>query len=116
MNLKFKILCTQENDIIRPKTITHLGRNLTFARTCGRVLDSNFAELCDRPLGSSDFIQIAQLFHTVLIRDIPKLNLKLKSQTRRFITLIDTLYDNRVRVNVLYLFLQIIQCLLIVLF
>ncbi|XP_055920515.1 putative ATPase N2B [Eupeodes corollae] len=94
----FKILCSQENDIIRPRTITHFGRNLTFAKTCGQVLDSTFNELCDRPLAGSDYLQIAQFFHTVLIRDVPQLHMLLKSQTRRFITLIDTLYDNRVRV------------------
>lgn len=48
MDKMFKILCTQENDLIRPKTFTHLGRNLTFAKTCGQVLDSTFNELCDR--------------------------------------------------------------------
>lgn len=49
-------------------------------------------------MAGSDYLQIAQYFHTVLIRDIPQLNLDVKSQARRFITLIDTLYDNRVRV------------------
>lgn len=48
MNRMFKILCSEENDIIRPRTITHLGRNLTFSRTCGQVLDSTFDELCNR--------------------------------------------------------------------
>lgn len=100
MDKIFKVLCSQENDMIRPKTFTHFGRNISFAKTCGQVLDSTFDELCDRPLGASDYIQISQFFHTVLIRDIPQLNLKLKSQTRRFITLIDTLYDNRVRLVV----------------
>ncbi|XP_052866153.1 putative ATPase N2B [Anopheles cruzii] len=100
MDKLFKVLCSQENDMIRPKTFTHFGRNITFAKTCGQVLDSTFEELCDRPHGASDFLQISQFFHTVLIRDIPQLNLKLKSQTRRFITLIDTLYDSRVRVVV----------------
>ncbi|XP_058814719.1 putative ATPase N2B [Topomyia yanbarensis] len=100
MNKIFKVLCSQENDMIRPKTFTHFGRNISFAKTCGQVLDSTFEELCDRPLGASDYLQISQFFHTVLIRDIPQLNLKLKSQTRRFITLIDTLYDSRVRLVV----------------
>ncbi|XP_013106442.2 putative ATPase N2B [Stomoxys calcitrans] len=98
MERMFKILCSQENDIIRPRTITHFGRDLTFQRTCGQVLDSNFEELCNRPLGGSDYIQIGQFFHTVLIHNVPQLTLLLKSQMRRFITLIDTLYDNRVRV------------------
>lgn len=40
---------------------------------------------------------MCQAFHTIIIRDVPQLNLRLKSQARRFITLIDTLYDNKVR-------------------
>jgi hypothetical protein len=48
MNKMFKILCSQENDNIRPKTFTHFGRNISFAITCGQVLDSTFDELCDR--------------------------------------------------------------------
>ncbi|KAG4077028.1 hypothetical protein HA402_016015 [Bradysia odoriphaga] len=98
MNRAFKILCSQETDTVRPRIITHLGRNLTFEKTCGQVLFSTFDELCNRPLAGSDYLQIAQYFHTVLISGIPQLNLKTKSQARRFITLIDTLYDNRVRV------------------
>lgn len=51
-----------------------------------------------QPVGSSDYIQIAQYFHTIIIRDLPQFNIRLKGQARRFINLIDTLYDNRVRV------------------
>lgn len=40
---------------------------------------------------------MSQLFHTVIIRNIPKLTSNKKSQARRFITLIDTLYDHKVR-------------------
>ncbi|XP_050464744.1 putative ATPase N2B isoform X1 [Cataglyphis hispanica] len=94
----FKYLCSMENDVIRPRTICIRGRNVTFQKTCGQVLDSTFEELCDRPLGASDYLELSQVFHTIIIRDIPQLNLRLKSQARRFITLIDTLYDNRVRV------------------
>ncbi|XP_071569660.1 putative ATPase N2B isoform X1 [Temnothorax nylanderi] len=94
----FKYLCSMENDVVRPRTISIRGRNVIFRKTCGQVLDSTFEELCDRPLGASDYLQLSQVFHTVIIRDVPQLNLRLKSQARRFITLIDTLYDNRVRV------------------
>lgn len=51
-----------------------------------------------QPLAASDYLQIAQYFHTVIIKDVPQLDLNSKSQARRFITLIDTLYDNKVRV------------------
>lgn len=49
-------------------------------------------------MAGSDYVQIAQVFHTVFIRDVPQLTLNKKSETRRFITLIDNLYDNRIRV------------------
>lgn len=93
----FKLLCSQENDIVRPRVITILGRNVTFNKTCGQILESTFDELCSRDLGSSDYLQICQIFHTVIIRSVPQLNIKLRSQSRRFITLIDALYDNNIR-------------------
>lgn len=94
----FKLLCSKENDVVRSRTFTILGRNVTFSKTCGGVLETNFTELCDRALGANDYLHLAQFFHTIIIRDVPQLSLKIKSQTRRFITLIDALYDNRVRV------------------
>lgn len=44
----FKYLCSMENDIVRPKTLTFKGRNVTFKKTCGQIIDSTFHELCDR--------------------------------------------------------------------
>ncbi|CAH2107426.1 unnamed protein product [Euphydryas editha] len=95
----FKFLISKETDTVRVRVINILGRNVKFAKTCGRVLDSTFDELCDRPLGASDYLIISKTFHTVFIRELPQLSIfKHRSQIRRFITLIDTLYDNRVRV------------------
>lgn len=48
LNRVFKILSSQENDVVRPRTITHLGRDLKFEKTCGQVLFSTFDDLCDR--------------------------------------------------------------------
>lgn len=124
MDKIFKFLCSMENDIIRPRTLNIMGRNVQFNKTCGQVLDCTFAELCERvstsnkiqfyyldsyqvtnfedcvafqALGTSDYLQLSQAFHTIFIRDIPELSLKKKSEARRFIMLIDTLYDHRVR-------------------
>lgn len=94
----FKILANRENDTVRPRTLTIKERNVTFAKTCGRVADCTFDELCDRPLGAIDYLMMSQLFHTVIVRNIPQMSLTKKAQCRRFITLIDTLYDNRIRV------------------
>ncbi|XP_022702842.1 AFG1-like ATPase [Varroa jacobsoni] len=94
----WKIVCTHETDTVRPRTIIIKGRNVTFKKCCGQVLDATFEELCDRPLGAVDYVYLSQIFHTIFIRDIPRLTIKQKSQARRFITLIDTLYDHHVRV------------------
>lgn len=48
LNRVFKILSSQENDVVRPRIITHLGRDLKFDKTCGQVLFSTFDDLCDR--------------------------------------------------------------------
>ncbi|MCL4127388.1 UNVERIFIED_CONTAM: hypothetical protein GTU68_017835 [Idotea baltica] len=93
----FKILSSDENDVVRPRTLTYHGRNVTYERTCGQIVDCSFEELCDRPLGASDYLQMSRFFHTVIIRNIPVMNRLSKSSARRFITLIDTLYDNKVR-------------------
>ncbi|KAB7507878.1 putative ATPase N2B [Armadillidium nasatum] len=93
----FKILASKENDIIRPRTLTYHNRSVTYERTCGQIIDCAFSELCERPLGASDYLQMSRFFHTVIIRDIPILNQLSKSAAKRFITLIDTLYDNKVR-------------------
>ncbi|CAL8110863.1 unnamed protein product [Orchesella dallaii] len=102
MNKIFKFLSSKENDTVRPKTLTILGRNVTFEKTCGQIVDCTFEELCDRPLGAADYLTMAQFFHTVFIRNVPQLNLKMKSQARRFITMIDTFYDNRVSAMIIY--------------
>lgn len=44
----FKFLVSKENDTVRPRVINIMGRNVKFAKSCGRILDSTFEELCDR--------------------------------------------------------------------
>lgn len=56
-----------------------------------------------------DYLQLSQHFHTIIIRDIPRLNQSSKGQARRFITLVDTLYDNKVSYYLLYLDFIVIQ-------
>jgi cell division protein ZapE len=56
----------------------------------------SFEELCGRPLGSLDYLHLAHSFHTLLLDDIPVLGRERREVARRFMNLIDTLYDNRV--------------------
>ncbi|XP_060523923.1 putative ATPase N2B [Cylas formicarius] len=95
----FKVLISKENDIIRSRTFNIMGRDVPFRKVCGGVLDSSFAELCERPLGANDYLHLAQFFHTIIIRDVPQINLlRMRSEGRRFITLIDALYDHRIKI------------------
>ncbi|KAK6634477.1 hypothetical protein RUM43_011878 [Polyplax serrata] len=98
MDKIFKMLCASENDTVKPKRIVIMGRAVNLAKTCGQVLDTTFSELCDNALGPADYIYISQIFHTILIRNVPKMNLTYRNQARRFICLIDILYGNRNRV------------------
>jgi len=57
----------------------------------------SFEELCGRPLGAADYLGIAAAFHTVFVTDIPRFTLNDINQVRRFITLVDALYDKSVK-------------------
>ncbi|XP_074541190.1 lactation elevated protein 1 homolog B [Halichoeres trimaculatus] len=84
-----------------PLVLSVLGRDVVLGKTCGSIADCTFDELCGRALGASDYLEMARLFDTVFIRHVPQLTLTLKDQARRFTTLIDNFYDNKVRVVLL---------------
>ena len=54
-----------------------------------------FDQLCGTNKGSSDFLAIAQRFHTLVLSGVPKLTLVQHDQTRRFVILLDELYEHR---------------------
>uniref|UniRef100_A0A915CR43 AFG1-like ATPase n=1 Tax=Ditylenchus dipsaci TaxID=166011 RepID=A0A915CR43_9BILA len=89
---------THSITVVRAKTIQILGRVIKIEKCCGRVADMDFDELCNRPLSSNDYLAISRVFHTVLIRNVPVFTRLHLSECRRFITLIDTFYDQKVRI------------------
>ncbi|XP_072356065.1 lactation elevated protein 1 homolog B isoform X2 [Scyliorhinus torazame] len=98
MDKLFDELAQKQNDITRPRILKVQGRELRLSKACGTIADCTFEELCDKPLGASDYLEMAKYFDTVFIRNIPMLTLAKKAQARRLITLIDAFYDNKVRV------------------
>ncbi|WP_284759872.1 cell division protein ZapE [Agrobacterium sp. fls2-241-TYG-188a] len=74
------------------------GRSIHVPRSTGRIARFSFSDLCERPLGASDFLAIAARFDTVFIDHIPLLDANKRNETKRFIILIDALYDHTVRV------------------
>ncbi|XP_061098536.1 lactation elevated protein 1 homolog B isoform X1 [Conger conger] len=101
MEKLFDELARKQNAITRPRILRVQGRKLHLSKTCGTLADCAFEELCERPVGSADYLEMALQFDTVFIRDVPQLTLKEVNQARRLINLIDTLYDNKVRVVIL---------------
>ena len=73
------------------------GRSIEVPRSVGRVARFTFSQLCERPLGAADFLKIAERYDTVFIDHIPRLGPEKRNETKRFILLIDTLYDRGVR-------------------
>ena len=69
------------------------GRKLIASRTAMGVARFSFDELCRQPLGANDYLTLVDHFHTLIIEDIPKLTPGERNEARRFITLIDTLYN-----------------------
>jgi cell division protein ZapE len=80
-----------------PAQIELLGRALHVPEAWDGVARFSFDDLCRRPLGAPDFLAIAQRFHTLLIDDIRVMSADQRNEAKRFINLIDTLYDQRVK-------------------
>jgi cell division protein ZapE len=79
-----------------PVTLEVKGRKLAVPKAALGVARFSFEELCAQPLGTIDFLAIAHAFHTVFIDGIPDFSNVRRDVLRRFINLIDTLYDNRI--------------------
>jgi cell division protein ZapE len=77
-------------------TLEVKARKVFVPRAAMGVARFAFSDLCEKPLGSLDYLQIAHAFHTIIIEHIPLLGPARRNEARRFINLIDTLYDNRI--------------------
>lgn len=78
-----------------------LGRKLTVPKASRSCASFTFFELCGEALGPPDYLAIAKAYATVFITGIPKLKVHQRNETRRFILMIDTFYDARIRVVLL---------------
>ncbi len=72
------------------------GRKVRVPEAANGVAIFDFADLCMQPLGPLDYLAMAQLYHTIVVTNVPELNRNRRAEARRFINLIDTLYDAHV--------------------
>lgn len=80
-----------------PVELDVLGRALRVPEARANVARFSHADLCEQALGAADFLAIAEAFHTVIIDGIKIIGAAQKNEAKRFITLIDTLYDRHVK-------------------
>ncbi|WOC16245.1 cell division protein ZapE [Pseudochrobactrum sp. MP213Fo] len=81
-----------------PETIKVKGREILLTRTAGNAVRVSFDELCARPLAAADYLAITARFRTMFIDHVPVLDLAKRNEAKRFILLVDTLYDHHARV------------------
>ena len=73
------------------------GRTLHVPKSLKGVAVFSFKRLCGEARGASDYIAIAQAYHTVILVGIPRMGPENRNEAARFVTLIDTLYENKVK-------------------
>jgi cell division protein ZapE len=86
-----------QNAPIKTTILPVLGRQLTLSAVHNKVLLTSFHELCAEPLASGDYLHLMQQFDTVLLADIPQLSPNQRNEAKRFITLIDVLYEHKIK-------------------
>ena len=80
--------------------LTIKGRQVDVPMAALGAARFTFSELCEKPLGATDYLKIAQSFHTLFIEGIPNFTAEKRNEAKRFINLIDTLYDAGVKIVV----------------
>jgi cell division protein ZapE len=81
----------------KPRDIAIKGRVLHVPCSANGVARFSFAELCQQPLAASDYLRLAHDYHTIMIDRVPVMDYADRNAAKRFITLIDALYDNAVK-------------------
>ena len=78
------------------KVLEIKGRNLILKNFYDKIIKFEFEELCNRNLGSEDYIKIAETCEFILIKNLPNFNDNNSDQQQRFITLIDIIYEKKI--------------------
>lgn len=81
----------------RAESIAVMGRAVEVPRSAGDAARFDFADLCGNPLGARDYAAIAARYDTIFVDRVPVMGDASRNEAKRFILLIDTLYDKRLR-------------------
>ncbi len=73
------------------------GRTVKIPQQAKGVARFHFSDLCEKPLGAHDYLALTKHFHTMVLAGIPQLGPDRRNEARRFVILIDILYDNAIK-------------------
>ncbi|MDE2437451.1 MAG: AFG1 family ATPase [Sphingomonadales bacterium] len=76
------------------------GRTLHVPKSFKGVAVFSFKRLCGEPRGAADYLAVARAYHTVILVGIPRMGPDRRNEAARFVTLIDALYENKVKLLV----------------
>lgn len=82
---------------LKPGVVEVLGRKVTLTSVHGNIALSSFEELCLQALGPADYLEIGKQFDILILSGIPKLTNEKCNEAKRFVTLIDALYEHKVK-------------------
>ena len=80
---------------VHPDMVAVGGRSIIVPEAAGDVARFTFADLCEAPLGPSDYMEIGSHYDIVLVSGVPRLTPAKRDAARRFVTLVDALYEHR---------------------
>ena len=86
----------------RETILTVQGRELVLKQTAAGVARTSFARLCDNNLGAADYLRLSHAFQTVILENVPQLGPHNRNEAKRFVTLVDALYETRTKFCLLY--------------
>ncbi len=82
---------------IGPDTLMVNGRAVTIPMACDDIAFAGFRELCEQPLGPADYLAVAGRYDVLFLSRIPQLTPEKRNEAKRFVTLVDALYEHRVK-------------------
>jgi cell division protein ZapE len=80
-----------------PRVLRTQGRDVDVPRAAPGVAMAHYLDWCAKPMGAADFLCIADHFHTVIVADVPKMGPDSQDKAARFVTMIDTFYEKKVK-------------------
>ncbi len=97
LNRSFESIVPDLDEVVEGEVIEINGREMKARRCCEDVIWFDFPDICEGPRSQNDYIELAKLFHAVMVGNVPQLGRTNDDAARRFINMVDEFYDSGVK-------------------